>query len=239
MQLTERLILNEIFAQNAASKRHEARLFEQMDRDIAEQERKENREKEDEERLEHSMAATVDQVAAFRVRLDGYDTTVVHALMDNERTLNDARHHREELEAHAFQAPDGRRVFKSESGERVFDQHGGEVTRDVVDPAAISDLQPSWETYRKAADSEQVLTQDREKLHGFQKRLDSARETLGKGPISADALAEMDAALQRDMPESVKAKLPGAETGQEALNSEKAMPAHRTAAPYAGRINGP
>lgn len=239
MQLTERLILNEIFAQNAASKRHEARLFEQMDRDIAERERKEHREKEDDERLEQSMAATGDQVAAFRGRLDGYDTAVVHALMDNERALNDARRYREELEAHAFQAPDGRRVFKSESGERVFDQHGGEVRRDIVDPAAIPDLQPSWETYRKAADSEQVLTQDREKLHSFQKRLDSARETLGKGTISADALSEMDAALQRDMPESAKAKLPGAETGQEALNPQKGMPVAPTAVPYVGRINGP
>lgn len=146
MELAEQLILIEIFEQSAADKRRKALLLEaeENERSIEERRQKERREEEEKKFRAELIAATDRQIALFRNRLDDYDTGIVHALMDNERALEVARKHREELESAAFRLPDGRMAFKTEDGRRVFDQNGTELSRDTIDPDSIPDSRPRW-----------------------------------------------------------------------------------------------
>ena len=213
MDLAEAELLVEIFRQQAATKRHETELalaYDRRDEDLKKHKLREREEKEEGERREALVEATTAQIAAFDETLDGYDTATVRALMDNQTALDDVRLRRERMEAFAARLPDGRMVFKTEDGKRVFDQHGVQLSQDVVHPDAVPAAAPRWEALGKLRQAEHALLQDREELHAFQHRLDETREAAGKGHVSAEALAKMDADLRKAMPDSVRAQLPGA-----------------------------
>lgn len=210
MELAEQLTLMEIFEEHAAYKRRMARALEEENERVFEEHRQQKQHEEEEKKFfDDLMAASDRQIAAFRNQLEDYDTGVVHALMDNERALDDARKRREELESSAFRLPDGRMVFKTEDGKRIFDQNGAEVPHDTVDPASIPDTKTRWETFKAARETEQKLEQNREELLQFQKKVDDARTAVDKPGITAKQLDELDADLKRNMPETVSQKLSG------------------------------
>lgn len=72
--------------------------------------------------------------------------------MDNQEALDAVRKERERLEASAFRLDDGRMVFKTEDGQRVVDQYGTELSRDTIDPKAIPDSSPRWESMKGIKD---------------------------------------------------------------------------------------
>ena len=129
--------------------------------------------------------------------------------MDNQHALDLVFRQREEVEAAAFRLPDGRMAFKTEDGQRVFDQHGTKLAPETVSPDAIPGNAPTWESNQMIIAAENKLLHERDQLHDYQKSLDEAREAAGKGKFTADALARMEAKLQKDMPDAVKAQLPG------------------------------
>jgi hypothetical protein len=222
MELREDLALIEIFMENASAKRREARAVEAMDRAFEDRKNKDRREEEDRRYFETLMVlASEQQVAAFHDRLERYDTAVVQALMDNERALDDAGKRRDELEAAAYRLPDGRMVFKTEDGMRVLDQNGAELSRDTIDPESIPDANTRWEPFKAIVDTRLKLLQERQELHAFQEKVDSARDTIDKGGVTAKDLDDLGAALQRDMPDSVRQRMADYGSAQEI----SAMPA--------------
>lgn len=207
MNLADQLTLVEIFEQKAADKRRKERLlWEENERSFEERKRQKLREEEGKKFLEEFLA-TDRQIATFRDELDDYDTAVVHALMDNERALEEARKRREDLESSAYRLPDGRMAFKTEDGKRVFDRDGAELSRDTIDPESIPDSRPRWEALKGIVEEEKKLSRDRQELHEFQKKIDNARDAVGKPDISAKELEDLGADLKRDMPEAVRLRL--------------------------------
>ena len=208
MNLAEQLSLNEIFSYNAAMKRREERLLEELNRAFDDRRDQEHRdEKQDEAFEEAAVTATKEQVAAFETRIDRYDSAIVEALTDNEHALLDIRHKREALESSAYKLPDGRAVFKTADGKKVLDRDDVEVPRTVIDPDSIPDYLPRSEENQALRKSEAGQLREREQLHEFQTRIDADRELLGKGGMTANKLDDLDAELQREMPDAVRRKL--------------------------------
>ncbi len=222
----ENLRLIELFRQKAADRRFEVamRSVEQLDDEHKRRRDLKLRKEEEERKLEEAVATTA-QVAAFDEHLDNYDTATVHALMDNQHALDLVLRQRQEMEAAAFRLPDGRMAFKAEDGRRVFDRHGTELAPETIHPDAIPDSAPTWEADQRIKATEEKLLRERDQLHDYQKRVDEAREAAGKGDVTADALARMDADLKRDMPDAVKARLPAAAAEQEAKLRDEPSPA--------------
>jgi len=235
MELAEQLALIEIFEESAAYKRRKARSLEEAnERAFEEHKQQKQHEKGAKEFFDDLVAATDRQIAAFRTHLDDYDTGVVHALMDNERALEEARKQREELESEAYKLPDGRMAFKTEDGRRVFDQTGTELFLDTIDPNAIPDTKPRWESLKALVETEQRLSRERQELHEFQKKVDDARDAVGKPDITAKELDDLDADLQRSMPEAVRQRLSGNTPAPDPAGPQISGPTQAARLPNAG-----
>lgn len=163
-----------------------------------------------------TVVATEAEIAAFRVKLDRYETATVEALIENDRQLTLVRERITDLLGRAHVLEDDRRVFKTEDGERVFDEHGDELSPEIVDPAAIADHRPTWETYSDALDRRDALEAERTELIEFQERLDEARERLDDEGLTTDDLDELGADLEAAMPAPIRS----------IIDPAKAMRAH-------------
>lgn len=155
--------------------------------------------------------ATEAQLAEFRATLDEYDEATVEALMLNEEQLRDVRAKLEDMLGKAYVLEDGRRVFKSEDGVRVFDEHGARLTPDEVDPNAIEDWRPTWESFETLSDSENALLQERQRILDFQEKVDHARATADKEGLTTDELNDLEDSLEADMPLAVRRQIDGYE----------------------------
>lgn len=213
----------EEFARAAAYRRDDILYQEKMKR--FEDRQRENREfqhKEEERRdaetaeLIGSIFAPKEEIVAFRTQLDTYDTRTVEALMDNQEALDAVRRKLDTMLGEAYVLPDGRRVFKTRDGQRVFDEHGAELPSSIIDPKAIEDARPRWESFESTKKTENALVSQREELLDYQKKLDTARERVNKGQVTEKELDGMKDELAATMPDAVRRKLgvdaPKAET---------------------------
>ena len=152
--------------------------------------------------------APPERVAAFRVQIDRYDTKTVEALMDNREAMDAVRERIAQMLAKGHVLPDGRRVFKTMDGQKVFDEHGKELAAEVIDPQAIDDRKPRWETLRDARTEFDQLAAERQGLHDYQTRLDAVREYVDKDDLTERDLDRMKDDLAATMPDRVRHKLP-------------------------------
>lgn len=199
--------------------RRQARELKEGDRrhrealSLAEKRREEKREKEDErvqsmEELVIAVLASSTEIESFKMELNTYDAATIEALIENEEALKKVREDLKVMLDRAYILPDGRRVFKTEDGTRVFDEHGAEVKD--FDPQSIGDERPRWEAFISAKDDEQKLTEERDQLHEYQGRIDTARDRLDDKGLTQAELDELRKDLSENMPASVKARLPDA-----------------------------
>jgi hypothetical protein len=147
------------------------------------------------------------QIAAFRERLDRYDTVTVEALMENQNALDEVHGKIEAMRAQAYSLPDGRKVFKTTDGRRVFDENGAAISKETLDPDAIEDGRPKWEAIKTQLDARQQLEAERGELLQFQVRADQARERAGQDGLSGKELDAIGVELDQAMPEAVRQKL--------------------------------
>lgn len=201
----------EIFERAAEAKETKRReqdmkvFYETIDREKHHKEKVKEKEEKETKELEE-VAATAAQLAAFTQRLDDYDTTTVHALMQNGEALDRVSADLRRMLDDAYVLSDGRRVFKAEDGRRVFDEHGAELTGSV-DPALINNARPRWETFATGMKERADLQTERQGLIDFQAKLDDARTRVGKGEISKRQLDDLDADLKASAPPAVRQKL--------------------------------
>ena len=153
------------------------------------------------------VIATDEQIAAFTVKLDTYDTATIEALMENEQALEQAREKVRIMLDKAYVLPDGRRVFKTEDGTRVFDEHGEEVK--AFDADLIEDWRPHYEEFRAGVDEEKALEAEREELLDYQGELDEARERAAEDGLTEAELEDLEQRIEQDMPDAVKRHLTG------------------------------
>lgn len=198
----------------AAARREDILYAEKMARfDERERERRKEESLEGERRDIEFMAvvetvlATSEEIAAFRVELDEYDTKTVEALMENREALEAARKRIEAMLEDAYVLPDGRKVFKTKDGLRVFDQNGQALPAETIDPNQIDNKKPRWEEFKEAVDEGARLAREREQLLTYQAKLDKARELLDKGEITYKELESLKADLAEGMPDTVRTKL--------------------------------
>ncbi len=151
------------------------------------------------------------QIKAFSVKLEGYDTAVVHALNENTAQFERVQAKIQAMLTRAYKLEDGRRVFKTEDGLRVFDEHGTELLRDDIDPDEIPDHLERWESYKSFSDLEDGLKQERADILEYQDKLDEARDRIKDPELTKDELDSMEAELEAEMPDAVKRYLPGAD----------------------------
>ncbi len=197
------------FAKRAEGRREEEkRLTEFHRRKDKERERREDERETGADELTIAALATDDQVLAFTVELDAYDAATVEALQQNRIALDQVDSELELMLAQAFVLPDGRRVFKTEDGLRVFDENGQELRGEDIDPAAIDDAKPSWDRFSQYQEQRVEIIQQQQSLLDYQQQLDSARDRLAAGDITADELHTMDEDLQRNLPDTVSELLP-------------------------------
>lgn len=215
----------------AAARREDILHAEKMARlDERERERRKTEKLEGERRDNEFMAvvetvlATSEEIAAFRVELDEYDTKTVEALMENREALEAVRERIDALLENAYVLPDGRKVFKTKDGLRVFDENGQALSAETIDPNQIDNKKPRWEEFKGVVDEGARLAQEREQLLTYQAKLDEARERLDKGEITHKELESLKADIAEDMPDAVRTKLD--------RDKPKAAsdPAHETAA---------
>jgi len=155
-----------------------------------------------------AIAATSIEIEKFEAKLDTYDEGIVIALMENTETLDRVNAELNVLLSRAHVIEDGRRVFKTEDGTQVFDEFGDEVLNDVVQPEAILDDKPTWETYSQKLETKVDLSEERKQIFNFQEKVDAARERVADGEISTHELDNLDSDLAEAMPQSVKSYLP-------------------------------
>lgn len=151
--------------------------------------------------------ATEAQLAEFTVKLDAYEAATVEALTENTEQLAYVDRELERMLGEAYVLPDGRRVFKIEDGLRVFDEHGQELPVDDIDPDQIADEKPTWESYSDFLKRDEILTQERADLLKYQQDLDTARERLRAGDVTAEEIKAMDEDLKRNLPEAAEESL--------------------------------
>lgn len=166
--------------------------------------------------MDFAMVAVSDaEISEFRLELEQYDTATIAALQQNETELNLSRERLEKLFGEAYVLPDGRRVFKTQDGEHVFDEHGQEVPEDVIRAGEIEDFRPKWEDAQPEIEHHKTLLQERTELLEYQNKLDDARERLDTGDMSRKEFDALRDELKADMPEAVRAHVPGMEAKPE------------------------
>jgi hypothetical protein len=206
----QQLIILEEFQRRAQARIREQRAGLEQERQFDRQKREARREEKQREYLETLAAidrATEAQIASFYECLTHYDTAVVEALMENEHALDETSGKLTEMRAQAYALPDGRKVFATIDGQHVFDEHGAAVGRDTLDPDAIGEGKPCWESFKTQLDARTRLEQERGALLEFQSRADKAREKAGEEGISGKELDAIGAELDQAMPEAVRRKL--------------------------------
>lgn len=190
--------------------------------------REERARREKQERLESGESQFVDlavsfvsiaQVHEFRAELDVYDTATITALEECRVKLEAAEQRLNDMLDRAHVLPDGRRVFKTEDGTRVFDEHGVEIDASVIEPEEISDALDKWEDVSAAFDQVEQLKQMQRDLLDYQDRLDAARDRLDTGDITQDEFDNLKSDLTDNMPDAVRAHVPGMEITQNAALS--------------------
>jgi hypothetical protein len=183
----QQLVILEEFQRRAQARTREQRAGLEQERQFDRQKREARREEKQREYLETLAAierASEAQIASFCERLTHYDTAIVEALMENEQALDDTSGKLDGMRAQACALPDGRKVFKTTDGQQVFDEHGVPVARDTLDPDAIGEGRPCWESFKTQLDARTQLEQERRALLDFQARADKAREKAGEEGIS-------------------------------------------------------
>lgn len=164
---------------------------------------------------EAAMATDI-QITAFETKLGRYDEATVTALMENQEALDRVRVRLHDLLERAYVMDDGRRVFKTEDGTQIFDEFGREVGRHELDFDAITPDRPSWEEYQPHYHKRLELETQRRKLLEFQEKIGTAREKIADGEISESELSELEAELDKTLPPSVRAHLPGFDSAENA-----------------------
>jgi hypothetical protein len=230
----QQLVILEEFQRRAQARTREQRAGLEQERQFDREKREARREEKQREYLETLAAierASEAQIASFYERLTHYDTAIVEALMENEQALDDTGGKLNEMRAQAHALPDGRKVFKTTDGRQVFDEHGAAVGRDTLDPDAIGQGKPCWESFKTQLDARTQLEQERRALLEFQARADKAREKAGEEGISGKELDAIGAELEQAMPEAVRRKLAaqghhaGADLSAPSTSQLPAMPA--------------
>ena len=155
-----------------------------------------------------AVLATQDQITEFAGQLDEADAALVEALTENSEALRQARARLEEILSRAHRLPDGRAVFRTEDGLRVIAESGEDVT-DIIAPDEIDPGTPTWEDYATARDEDAALEAEQEALLDYQRRIDEARERVAAGDMTAEELEDLQAQLEEEMPEAVRARLDG------------------------------
>lgn len=163
------------------------------------------------------------EVASFKIELDLYDTATVTALQENEIELAAVRERMDNLLGQAHVLPDGRRVFKTQDGLRVFDENGIEIETKVIDPEMIADSRPHWEEYKPDFERSKELIAKQTELLDYQTKLDDARERLDTGDLSRKEFDTLREDLKADMPEAVRAHVPGMEAKIQPLQDANAV----------------
>lgn len=192
-------------------RRSEVEFQQGLARQREEQERRARQEK-DRERSDDIVEAMVSalseaEVVSFRAELDTYDEATVIALQHNSEALAIVRERLEQILSQAYVLPDGRRVFRTEDGLRVFDEHGIELDRSIIDPDAIPEEYPTWETYQPFLAEQARLLEERRELLEYQEHLDEARERLDSGDMGREEYDDLRSSLDASMPASIRAQL--------------------------------
>ena len=204
------------------------RRFQQQQREeLKRRERDADLDQDTTEILQFAVAiVTVSETSAFRQELDHYDAATIIALKENDRLLSQAVDRQEALLLTAHVLPDGRRVVKTEDGRQVFDEHGAALDLAVIEPDAIADHHPTWETYKPVLNEVGRLRATRQELFDYQARLDDARQRLDSGSLTRDEFEQLRDELKADMPEAVRAQMPELdgvpepETGAQPANAD-------------------
>ena len=196
------------FAKRAERREEDQRLFEFNRKKNKERDKDEDARESDADGALIVVMATDAEIADFTVELDAYDTATVEALTINREQMEAVQADLEEMLGEAYVLEDGRRVFKTEDGLRVFDEKGQELSADDLDPGLIDDRKPTWETYSSSISTYDSLAKERTGLLDYQNDLDTVRERLKAGDVSADELRQMDDDLRRSLPDAVKKLLP-------------------------------
>lgn len=210
------------------SSRTEVEIFRRFQREQSDRRKRNDRENEDRNDTADlvdvaMLIVTEAEVGKLRMQIDRYDVATIEALYKNGTALELILKQQEELLTRAYVLPDGRRVFKSKDG-TVFDEHGEELDIETVDPYAIGDHRPSWESYKFLKEQRETLEHERQELLAYQEKLDEAREHLDAGDMTRDEFDRLRDDLTEQMPDAVRARLPElANTTPEAPSQETAL----------------
>lgn len=150
------------------------------------------------------------RIAALTTRIGDHQHALIEAPIDNQQALDLAELRLQETLDRAYVLDDGRRVFKTEDGAHVFDEHGTELGHDEIDPDAIEDHRPRWEQAQAELEERRALQAHRDELLAYQQKLDAAEDRIAGGELTAAEIDELDTLLENDVPDSVRARLPGA-----------------------------
>lgn len=215
MQLRTAGGLGKVFSGSTDAAAYQKFVLRQSEEERKRRDRKDDVRDDETEFLDMAMAiVSSSEIDAFKVDLDRYDTATVEALQENQIELAAVRERMDQLLGQAHVLPDGRRVFKTQDGLRVFDEHGIEVEAATIDPDAIEDSHPRWEQYKPEFDrANELIAQQTEQLQ-YQSKLDDARERFDAGKLTRTEFDELRDELKADMPQAVRAKIPGMEAEQ-------------------------
>lgn len=166
------------------------------------------------------------EAQALRIELDLYDTATVEALQRNEIHLSEVQERLDKIFAKSYTLPDGRKAWKTIDGTEVYDENGEKLDLDVIDPDAIADEYPCWETVKPMLDERDFLLRQRSEVLEYQSKLDNTRDRLDSGDMTREEFEKLRQELKDEMPDAVRAHVPGREA--------KAGQAKEAAAPDMG-----
>jgi hypothetical protein len=217
--------LGKVFRGSADALAYQKLFARQQEEQRLRRDRDEDLKQDEAEFLDFVMATvSADDVAEFKGEVTRYEVATVEALQKNEEQMELSRERIEALLGKAHVLPDGRRVFKTEDGQRVFDENGTELDANIIEPDAIADERPHWESYKAEKDQLNALERERTDILDYQEKLDTARERLDSGEMTRKEFDELREELKAEMPDAVRAHVPGMEANQEANADRNAEP---------------
>lgn len=158
----------------------------------------------------HALAemamASQERIAQFRQRIDLFDHANLAALRESDEKLQAAQQKRHDIRERAYEVTkaDGTAVKVYRDNEIVRDDGGSIVSPEIVDTDEIPASYPTWAQRLDAERDVRQAQQAYDEVVEYRELLNSARERLEDGKLSAEEVDELDIALVKDMPDAVR-----------------------------------
>jgi hypothetical protein len=158
------------------------------------------------ENFARMVLASRERVEEFTKKLELLDQASAEALVESEEKLRKAKDDLQRLRDRAYEltTPEGGAMKVYRDGSAVRDDGGAQVDPLLIKPEDIPEQCPKWEDRKAAGEHVTELEIRRDRILEYRNKIEHAEKRVKAGGISEKELNDMEAALDRNMPDEVR-----------------------------------